>query len=55
MKNFYRKYNNCSEDDRPIPEPDEQLFNNPDENENVTFKGKVKFFSKNQKNQNCLK
>ncbi|MBP3579790.1 MAG: hypothetical protein J6K12_00940 [Clostridia bacterium] len=51
MKNFYRKHNNCSEDDRPIPEPDEQLFNNPDENERQNFEGKVRFLSKSQKNK----
>ena len=55
MKNIYSKYNNKCEDDRPIPEPDEMLFNNPCEKENLTFISKVKLSAKGQNNQNNSK
>ena len=55
MKNIYSKYNNCSEDNRPIPEPEEMLFNNPNEQERGFFEVKSKVRVKNKKikiNQN---
>lgn len=49
MKNIYSKYNNCSEDNRPIPEPEEMLFNNPNEQERGFFEVKPKVKVKNKK------
>lgn len=54
MKNIYDKYNN-RDDDRPIPEPDEMLFNNPLEKENSVFIPKVKASKKSQNSKNDLK
>jgi hypothetical protein len=55
MKNIYSKYNRSHEDDRPIPEPDEMLFNHPCENENLSFLPKVKVIKKGQNNKNDSK
>ena len=55
MKNIYSKYNNSTQDDRPIPEPEDMLFNNPDENGKPPFTPKVKTFDKSQKSKNKLK
>ena len=52
MKNIYSKYNNYySEDNRPIPEPDEMLYNNPDVQDSLSFDGKANFFGKGQKSE----
>lgn len=51
MKNIYSKYNNRYEDNRPIPEPDEMLYNNSDEQQSLSFDGKVNFFVKGQKSE----
>lgn len=55
MKNIYSKYKNNLPEEHPIPEPEEQLFNNPDEENSLTFSSKVKLFAKSQKNQNSEK
>ena len=55
MKYIYSKYNRSHEDDRPIPEPDEMLFNHPCENENLSFLPKVKVIKKGQNNKNDSK
>ena len=55
MKNIYSKYNRSHEDDRPIPEPDEMLFNNPLVKEISVFIPKVKASKKSQNSKNDLK
>ena len=52
MKNIYGKIINNKEDDRPIPQLEDNLYNNLQERELPSEFRKVKDFYKSQKTQN---
>jgi len=52
MKKFSFDYMKKQEDDRPIPQHYDNLYNNPDDNEALTFGVKMSFKDNKVKKQN---